>query len=104
MNRWLVSRHPGAIAWLRSRGIQANEVRHLDHEQVMPGDEVFGTLPLHVAAAVCSRGARVFCLTMDLPAELRGQELDLQTMERLNVRLEEFHIARLGEPASPPPR
>ena len=67
---------------------------HLDLRLVASGDEVFGTLPIHLAAAVCEKGARFFHLALDVPESLRGQEIDLSTMETLGARLEEFVILR----------
>jgi len=92
--RWLVSRHPGAHRWLEQQGLQATTILHLDPAQVSRGDEVYGTLPLHLAAAVCARGARFFCLALDLPASLRGREIDPETMTALGARIEEFIVLR----------
>src|SRR5207249_10984084 len=41
---------------------------HLDLSDVLPGDVLIGTLPVHLAAEVCSRGARYLHLTLLLPA------------------------------------
>jgi CRISPR-associated protein Csx16 len=96
--RWLVSRHPGAQCWLARLGLEATVLAHLDPGQVSPGDEVYGTLPLHLAAAVCDRGARFFYLALDVPASLRGQEIDPETMAALGARLEEFIVRRADDP------
>jgi len=90
--RWLVSRHPGAQLWLQHHGIVATTVHHLDPTLISPGDQVYGTLPLHLAAEVCARGARFFFLALDVPVSLRGQEIDMQTMIALGARLEEFIV------------
>ncbi|MGX5672452.1 CRISPR-associated protein Csx16 [Thermomonas fusca] len=95
MNRWLVTRHPGAQAWLRQRGIDAAATPHLDVAQVAAGDEIYGTLPLHLAAEVCMRGARLFHLAIDLPPALRGQEIPAEDMGGLNARLEEYRVQRV---------
>lgn len=96
--RWLVSRHPGAVAWLRRAGIEARHVEHLDPALVQAGDEVYGTLPLHLAAAVCARGARFFHLSIDLPADYRGRELGPEELERFGARLQEFEIRPVSGP------
>lgn len=100
--RWLVSRHPGARLWLERQGIQATTVSHLDAAMISPGDEVFGTLPLHLAATVCSRGARFFYLALDVPESLRGKEIDMETMVALGARLEEFIVLAASVRSSPP--
>lgn len=97
-HRWLVSRHPGAVAWLRRAGIQATHVEHLDPALVQAGDEVYGTLPLHLAAAICMQGARFFHLAIDLPADYRGQELGPEELERFGARLQEFDVRPVSAP------
>lgn len=92
MGRWLVTRHPGAREWLCRQGVEARVVVHLDPAWIAEGDEVYGTLPIHIAAAVCARGARFFHLTLDLPPDLRGQEIDATTMDTVGARLVEYRI------------
>lgn len=93
MTNWLVSRHLGAVAWIREQGIAIDRhVEHLDVEQVQAGDCVIGTLPIQLAAAVCARGANYWHLSVQLPFELRGQELDSDTLTRLGARLEAFTV------------
>jgi CRISPR-associated protein Csx16 len=59
MTTHLVTRHPGALEWLLARGLtEIEHVPHLDPARVEPGDVVVGTLPVHLAAAVCELGAR----------------------------------------------
>ncbi|MDW8479481.1 MAG: CRISPR-associated protein Csx16 [Xanthomonadales bacterium] len=85
---WFVSRHPGSVEWARRRGIAVSrQVAHLDPSEVREGDTVIGTLPLHLAAEVCRRGARLLHLAIDLPPEARGIELDADALERLGARL-----------------
>ena len=61
MTIWFVSRHAGAIAWAKGQNLPVDRwVSHLDARQVTAGDTVIGTLPVHIAADICSRGARFF--------------------------------------------
>lgn len=93
MATWFVSRHPGAQAWARERGIVTDyQVDHLALEQVSAGDRVLGTLPIHLAAGVCARGARYIHLTLHIPRELRGQELSAEALNELGASLQEFHV------------
>lgn len=97
MTAWFVTRHPGALDWARAQGIAWDvHVAHLDPREVGAGDTVIGSLPVHLAAAVCARGARYLNLSLDLPARLRGRELDATTLDECAARLEEFHVARVG--------
>ena len=100
MTTWFVSRHPGALDWAARQGIHINRpVDHLDVQSVANGDWVIGTLPIHMAAAVCERGARYLHLEINVPRELRGQELDAAQLDALGARLTEFRVTR-GDPAT----
>lgn len=93
MSVWLVSRHPGAVAWLEQQGLpNARVVSHLDPETVQQGDCVVGTLPVHLAAEVCTRGGRYLHLALDLRAEQRGRELTREDMEACGARLVEYRV------------
>ena len=96
---WLVSRHPGAIAWMTEQHIAFDEhVKHLDVQRIQPGDTVIGSLPIHLAAQVCARGASYLNLSIELPFELRGRELSSQTLTHHQARLEAFHISPATSP------
>src|SRR5690554_1325849 len=98
MTTWLVSRHPGAVEWIRQQNISIDQqVAHLDIEQVHAGDCVIGTLPIQLAAEICARGARYLHLSVQLPFELRGQELDSHTLNRLGATLKEFSVKQLSQ-------
>ncbi len=95
MTTFFVTRHPGALDWARAKGIAFDRhVTHLDPQEVGAGDTVIGSLPVHLAAEVCIRDARYFNLSLDLPAHLRGRELDAATLETCAARLEEFDVRK----------
>lgn len=96
MTAFLVTRHPGALDWAARRGIEARAVAHLDPAEVAPGDVVMGTLPVHLAAEICDRGARYLHLTLDLPAAARGRDLSADEMERYGARLTDYLVTRRG--------
>ncbi len=90
---WFVSRHPGAIEWARRENIQALRwVSHIVAGDIAAGDTVIGTLPVHLAAAVCARGARYLHLVIDLPEALRGRELTPGQLCEFNARLKCYHL------------
>lgn len=95
MTALFVTRHAGALEWAARRGIEAVAVEHLDVAAVGPGDLVMGTLPLHLAAAVCGRGARFLHLELDLPADARGRTLTADDMDRFGARLVEYRVERV---------
>ena len=93
MPTWFVSRHPGAVDWAAQQGLHVDRhIAHLDPDQIEQGDTVIGTLPTHLAANVCQRGARYINLSLDLPAQWRGRELSAQDLQACNARLESFTI------------
>lgn len=102
MTTWFISRHPGAIAWAAQQGLRIDQ--HTSHlateQQVQPGDIVIGTLPVHLAAAVCSQGAQYLNLSLDLPAHWRGRELSAQELYACNARLECFDVRTIPVPST----
>ena len=96
MTIYFVSRHPGAREWAENEGIAVDcWVKHLDLSEVRPGDRVMGTLPVHLAAAVCERGACYIHLSLELPENQRGRELSGADLERFCARLEAYEVRRL---------
>ena len=99
MSTIFVGRHQGAVGWIKARRIPVDRwTDDLEPESVGPGDVVIGTLPLHLAAAVCARGARFIAVTMDIPRALRGRELTRADVERCGCRLEAFQVTPLPLP------
>ena len=93
MSVYFVTRHPGAIEWAARRGLAVDrQVEHLDVMDIKQGDVVIGSLPVNLAAEVCSRGGRYLHLSLDLPAERRGRELSVIEMESYGARIEEYRV------------
>jgi CRISPR-associated protein Csx16 len=94
---WFVSRHHGAVEWARARGLAVDRwVEHLDADDVRAGDTVAGTLPVHLAAQACERGARYLHLAVDLGPDARGRELTAAEIDAAGARLEEYAVRRQG--------
>jgi len=90
---WLVTRHRGAIEWMRRCGIRFDtHETHLDAKKVRQGDTVIGTLPVHIAAEVCARGARYLHLSLNLPASWRGKELTVSNMTAAGAMVSEYLV------------
>jgi CRISPR-associated protein Csx16 len=88
---FFLSRHPGAVEWARRQGLVVDQwLAHLEVAQVLPGDTVIGTLPIHLAAQVCARGGRYLHLSLDVPPQWRGRELTADELEAAGARLEGF--------------
>ncbi len=95
---WFVSRHPGAREWAASQGFQVDKmVAHLDLSQVQPGDVVLGNLPVHLAAGLCAKGAQYWHLSLEVPAERRGEELSAADMDSYGARLERYQVMPMGK-------
>lgn len=62
---------------------------------VAPGDLVVGTVPMHIGAAVCERGATLLALEIDQPEMLRGSELSADQLDALGARLCRYDVRRL---------
>lgn len=93
MSTWFVSRHPGAVDWVRAQGLPIDfQVDHLEPSEVEAGDTVIGSLPVNLVAIICARGARYLHLTLDLPPSLRGQELSCDDLIRLQAQLQAFRV------------
>lgn len=93
MVTWFVSRHPGALQWIQQCGPAFDcHVPHLDPAQVQRGDTVIGTLPVHLAAQVCARGAAYLHLVLQTPPDARGRELSAQELLALGATLQPFEI------------
>jgi CRISPR-associated protein Csx16 len=92
---WLVSRHPGAIEWVKSQESSIDhEVTHLSVEAYpKSGDIVIGSLPVHVIAKLNEQGIRFFHIQVNIPAELRGQELTKKQLESLGGSLQEYQVS-----------
>lgn len=76
----VVTRHPALVEHLRREGIisaDAEVITHATPEQVT-GRHVIGVLPLRLAALAAS----VTEVPLNVPAELRGQELTLEQVRR----------------------
>ncbi len=97
---YLISRHSGTLEWLKQQTDQPfTHLRHLDRaDAIVPGDIVLGTLPVNLVADLCQRGVRYFHLEINLPEQLRGQELSAADLHKLGASLVEYVVLRPDKP------
>ncbi len=96
MTTFFVSRHQGAIDWALQQNLAIDTfVAHLDIDQVNAGDIVIGTLPIHLAAEVCAKGANFFFLTINISFMQRGVELSTQQLTAQNCKIQPFFVKAL---------
>jgi putative CRISPR-associated protein (TIGR02620 family) len=91
----IVSRHPGALEWLREHHPQVAEapvVASATPDDVR-GRVVIGNVPLHLAA----QAAEVWAIEFDGPPP-RGAEYSAEDMEAAGARLRRYRVTALGEP------
>ena len=91
MKTLFVTRHAGAREWAAAHGFA--DVECVSH--FMPTTEpvrVIGTLPVHLAAAVCRVGGEYWHLSLDIPADARGRELSAADMEQYGAAVERFEV------------
>ena len=92
---WFVSRHPGAIEWIKTQSIHIDHwATHLDTNQIQPNDVVIGTLPVHLASQVCEKGATFYFLSINVKPEQRGTEITAQQLVEQGCLLQAFHIEK----------
>ncbi len=95
--KYLITRHPGALHWLQ--GQISEPFHHLTHISdlglIQPGDWVIGSLPLHLVADICVRGARYFHIDVHLPESLRGCELTAQQLTELDAEIVEYTVREM---------
>lgn len=72
----IVTRHKGLVEYLEKKGISAPVISHVENPDSLNGKIVAGVLPLNIAA----RCAEVIEVELEIPSNLRGKELDYETM------------------------
>ena len=90
----IVSRHAGAVEWLRRQGIEGKVIAHAAPEDVR-GKVVIGALPLHLAALA----ERVGSIDMpQLAAADRGRDLTPEEMDAAGAHLSWYVVAATTQP------
>jgi len=88
VNTFIVSRHQGAIEWLKQKGFDGTVVDHIDSSMVNAGDTVIGVLPLLLVHELVNMGVNVIILQLpEVPREQRGKELTVEDMNRYGARV-----------------
>lgn len=97
---YFVSRHAGAIEWVKNQNIHIDcFIEHLDLTNIhlTADDTVIGTLPVHIAAAVCATGAKFYFLQINASLAQRGKNLSADDMQIMNCSLHRFFVEDLQE-------
>ncbi len=89
----IVTRHEGAIEWLRKQGITGKVYSHVGEYDVY-GRIVVGNLPMHLAAMA----REVWAIEMpNLPENRRGVDLTPAEMDSYGASLIRYEVRRVGK-------
>lgn len=87
---YIVTRHQGAIDWLRVKGYDGIVTTHLEKNQITGGNLYIGVLPIPIVKEILDAGSRFFLLVLpDLAFAQRGQEMSPDEMEKAGASLVE---------------
>ena len=94
----IVSRHQGAIEFVKSKGFNGDVVEQFSPEMIKKGRIVIGILPVHLITEVLNRGARFIQIQLpEVPLEMRGKELTPEQMVQYGAKLVEVEQLVLKE-------
>jgi CRISPR-associated protein Csx16 len=86
----IVTRHAGAIAWLRAKGFAGDVVTHLTRETIQPGNTYIGVLPVPIIQQILDTGSRFYLLVMpEVTLAQRDREMTPVEMDTAGARLVE---------------
>jgi len=90
----IVTRHKGAIQWLKRRGFRGGILSHLDPDKIQDGETIVGVLPITLVKQLLDKQCTVYILQLpNVPQKLRGQELTPEMMDRFGAKL--FKVVQL---------
>ncbi len=90
MDTVIITRHKGAVEWLRLRGITGTVIEQAAENDVR-GKRVIGALPMNLAALTASY------VTIDMPKlklEDRGKDLSPEEMDERGATMIEYVVKR----------
>ncbi len=93
MATWFVSRHLGAIEWMKMQDCSVDHwVEHLNVDDVNSGDTVIGIVPLFLAAELYRKKVRFLALVLPQSLGDRGGEHSYQEMLIREAYLQEYQV------------
>ena len=86
--RVIITRHKGAVEWIKSRGFDGIVVEHLLEESIEEGVTYIGVLPIQMIEKILKAGSQFVLLSLPAVAfSERGQELTPQEMSNAGATL-----------------
>ena len=95
MNTIIVTRHPGAIAWLRTKKIEGEVIAHLDPSKLKTPTRVIGVFPITLAEELLREGHTVDTLVLpSVSPDQRGKELSPAEMDAAGASIRRVETLR----------
>lgn len=82
----IVTRHPGAVEWLQSKGYEGDMTYHLDPAMLEGRERVIGVLPIHLAVLAHQMGVQPLLIQFE-GSPPRGVEYGAAEMEAAGAYL-----------------
>ena len=95
MKTWIVTRHLGALDFIKSQGICGEHMPHLMIDVIQPGDKVIGNLPLHYVALLNDKGAEYWHLCVEQPLNMRGKEHSVAFLSASRATIRQFKVTEV---------
>lgn len=94
MTTYFITRHLDSLTWAKDNHIHFDKhLTHLDTlDELKSGDTVIGTLPINMVYQINQLGVRYLHLSLNIPKDLRGMELNTEQLKACNITLEEYHV------------
>ena len=96
MTIYFVTRHSGALAWAEQNHLYFD--LHLEHlvdlQQLKANDVIIGTLPINMVFQLNRKEIRYIHLSLEIPPQLRGVELNIEQLHACKATLEEFVVEK----------
>jgi CRISPR-associated protein Csx16 len=94
---YIVTRHEGAVEWLRSKGYDGSILPHLEHEQIAGENTYIGVLPIPMVKAILDAGSRFLLLSLpDVAFSQRGASMTPAEMDLAGAHLTEVKSIELA--------
>ena len=93
----IITRHKGAIEWLRSRGIEGKIIEHFNG-YVEKDTTYIGILPIPMIHSIVEKGGRFILLSLpSIAFKDRGNELTPEEMDKAGAALYEIQNFKMVE-------
>jgi len=95
----IVSRHEATVNYLKKRFPNADVISHMSDPSEYRNCLIIGNLPINVIDTLLKNGNRFVMVSLDIPKELRGKELNEEELKKYmklyeikELKLEEFKL------------